>query len=153
MSVRWNGIPTCGPLAWTKARHSQAELSRAVAEGVLFNIAQYVETIERQSGITAEEIVLSGNGFREPLLAPLLATLLGRELIHPDSAGLGSLRGAAIYAWRGLGHDASPALEKLLAGAERVNPLAERVRRRSICSDSRSCGGSRGEIQGPVLGR
>jgi sugar (pentulose or hexulose) kinase len=86
----------------------------------LFNIAQYVETIERESGFTAEEIVLSGNGFRDPLLAPLLATILRRELLHPAAAGLGSLRGAAVCAWRALGHDASPALESLLAGAERV---------------------------------
>ena len=103
-----------------KQSHSPADLSRAVAEGVLFNITQYVETIERESGVTAEEIVLSGNGFREPLLAPLLATLLRRELLRPDAAGLGSLRGAAVCAWRGLGHDVSPALEALLSGAERV---------------------------------
>jgi gluconokinase len=118
-SVEWN--PNLRP-SWhgRKPGHSPAELSRAVAEGVLFNIAQYVETIERESGFTAEEIVLSGNGFRGPLLAPLLATLLRRELLHPQAAGLGSLRGAAMCAWRALGHDASPALESLLAGAERV---------------------------------
>jgi len=87
---------------------------------VLFNIAQYVETIERESGVAAEQIVLSGNGFREPILASLLATLLRRELLQPEAAGLGSLRGAAVYAWRALGHDPSPALEALLEGAKRV---------------------------------
>jgi len=103
-----------------KPGHSPAELSRAAAEGVLFNIAQYVETIERESGVAAEQIVLSGNGFREPILASLLATLLRRELLQPEAAGLGSLRGAAVYAWRALGHDPSPALEALLEGAKRV---------------------------------
>ena len=118
-SLEWN--PELKP-GWhgRKQSHSPAELSRAVAEGVLFNIAQYVETIERESGVASEEIVLSGNGFREPLLAPLLATLLEKELLQPEAAGLGSLRGAAVYSWRALGHDTSPALEALLAGAERV---------------------------------
>jgi sugar (pentulose or hexulose) kinase len=92
---------------------------------VLFNIAQYVETIERESGVTAEEIILSGNGFREPLLAPLLATLLRRELLHPNAAGLGSLRGAAVCAWRGLGHEASSSLEALLSDADRVKPVED----------------------------
>ena len=120
-SLEWN--PDLQP-SWhgRKPSHSPAELSRAVAEGVLFNIAQYVETIERESGIAAEEIILSGNGFREPLLAPVLATLLRRELLQPKDAGLGSLRGAAVYAWRGLGHDAAPAIEAMLSDAERVEP-------------------------------
>jgi gluconokinase len=98
-------------------RHSPADLSRAAAEGVLFNIAQYVETIERESGVVADDIVLSGNGFREPLLAPLLASLLGRDLLYPESAGLATLRGAAVYAWRALGHNAGPALEKGIEAA------------------------------------
>jgi gluconokinase len=123
-SLEWN--PDLRPV-WhgRTASHSPADLSRAVAEGVLFNIAQYVETIERESGVTAEEIILSGNGFREPLLAPLLATLLRRELLHPNAAGLGSLRGAAVCAWRGLGHEASSSLEALLSDADRVKPVED----------------------------
>jgi gluconokinase len=103
-------------------RHTGAELSRAVAEGVLFNIAQYVEVNERESGSSASEIVLSGNGFRDGFLQSLFASILGRELLNPDTAGLASLRGAAVYAWRALGHDASSSLEKLLASAQRVTP-------------------------------
>lgn len=114
--------------------NTPAELARAVFEGVLFNIAQYVEVIERESGVTADDVVLSGNGFRDPALARLLASLLGRELLNPDASGLGTLRGAAICAWRGLGYDASPALERLLQRAELVKPvrnegLSERFRR------------------------
>ena len=121
-SLEWN--PGLRP-RWHGRRKNQraAVLARAVVEGVLFNIAQYVETIERESGVTAEETVLSGNGFREPLLAPLLASMLGRELLQPEDAGLASLRGAAVYAWRALGHDATPALEGLLGRAKRVKPV------------------------------
>lgn len=115
-------------------RHTPVELSRAVAEGVLFNIAQYVDVIERESGIAAENLVLSGNGFREPLLAPLLASILGRELLHPESAGLATLRGAAVYAWRAIGHDARPALERELEMALRVKP-----RRDSSLADRFHC--------------
>jgi gluconokinase len=100
--------------------HTPAQLSRAVTEGVLFNIAQYVEVVERESGAVAEQIILSGNAFQEPLLAELLASLLGRELVMPESAGLATLRGAAIYAWRALGHDAAQALESEIESSARV---------------------------------
>ena len=123
-SVEWN--PDLRP-RWhgRKDAHSSAELARGVLEGVLFNIAQYLEVIERESGIKADEIVLSGNGFRESLAAPLLASLLGRELLLPDSAGLASLRGAAVTAWRALGQDVLPALEQVVQQARRVPPVLE----------------------------
>lgn len=108
-----------------KPEASAADLVRAAAEGVLFNLAQYVETIERTSGSTAEQIVLSGNGFLEPQLPPMLATVLGRELLHPEDSGMASLRGAAVYAWRALGHDASPEVERILERAPRAKPLPD----------------------------
>ena len=106
-----------------KETHTPEDLSRAVAEGVMFNIAQYVEVVERESGVVAADTVLSGNGFREPLLAQMLASVLGRELLHPPDAGLASLRGAAVYAWRALGHDAAVALEREIARAQGVKPV------------------------------
>jgi gluconokinase len=108
-----------------ETRHTPELLARAVIEGVLFNIAQYVEVIERQSGVIADDIVLSGNGFLDPLLPPLLASILGRELLHPDTAGLATLRGAAVYAWRALGHDVRPALEREIQSAARVRPVPD----------------------------
>jgi gluconokinase len=108
-----------------KETHTPAELSRAVAEGVMFNIAQYMEVVERESGISAENTVLSGNGFREPLLAQMLASVSGRELLQPPDAGLASLRGAAVCAWRAIGHDAAPALEREIQRAARVKPVMD----------------------------
>jgi gluconokinase len=102
------------------SRHTAAGLSRAVAEGVIFNLAQYAEVIQRQSGVTARQAVLSGSGFADPQLAPILAALMPAEVLLPAAAGLATLRGAAVYAWRALGHDAGPALERLLQEAERV---------------------------------
>jgi len=103
--------------------HTPAQLSRAVVEGVLFNIAQYVEVVEHESGVAAQDTVLSGNAFQDPLLAPMLASLLGRELVQPEFAGYATLRGAAIYAWRALGHDASPALEQAIARGTRIRSV------------------------------
>lgn len=120
-SLEWN--PHLKP-SWhgRTADVSSADLARAVAEGVLFNLAQYVETIERESGAAADEIVLSGNGFLESQLSSMLASVLGRELLHPEESGLASLRGAAVYAWSALGHDAAPELERILERASRVEP-------------------------------
>jgi len=116
------------------SNHTSAELQRAVMEGVLFNLAQYAEVIERCSGVRAKQIILSGNGFLDPAAAPILAALLARETLQPDASGLGTLRGAAVCAWRALGYDATPALERLLQNAVCVAPvrdsgLAERFAR------------------------
>jgi gluconokinase len=107
------------------AEHTPSDLARAAAEGVLFNLAQYVEVIEKESGVAAEDIVLSGNGFLDPLLAPILASVLRRELLHPADAGLATLRGAAVYAWRALGHDVGEALERIIEEASVVKPAAD----------------------------
>jgi sugar (pentulose or hexulose) kinase len=107
------------------ARHTAPDLARAAAEGVLFNLAQYVEVIERESGVVGGQVVLSGNGFLDPQLAPLLASLLGRELRQPADAGLATLRGAAVCAWEALGHDPSPALEPMIESAAVVKPIVD----------------------------
>jgi len=107
------------------AEHRPSDLARAAAEGVLFNLAQYVEVMEKESGVVAEQVVLSGNGFRDPMLAPMLASVLGRELLRPSDAGLATLRGAAVYAWRALGHDAGAALERMIDAAAVLKPTAD----------------------------
>jgi len=123
-SLEWN--PRMRP-AWhgRKPEHTPEELFRSVMEGVLFNLAQYVEVIEKSSGIRAEQIVLSGNGFLDPAVAPILAALVSRETLQPESSGLGTLRGTAVLAWRGLNHDATPAVERLLERAQRVVPVKD----------------------------
>jgi len=120
-SLEWNASLRPG---WHGRRsdHTSVELQHSAMEGVLFNLAQYVEVIERGSGTRAKQIVLSGNGFLNPAVAPILAALVSRETLLPDSFGLGTLRGAAVCAWRALGYDAAPAVERLLNRAIRVAP-------------------------------
>jgi len=121
-SLEWN--PDLRP-QWNgrSSRHTPDELFRAVMEGVLFNLAQYVEVIEGVSGIRANEIVLSGNGFLDPAVAPILAALVSRPTLLPEASGMGTLRGTALCAWRALGHDASASLDKILERATRVVPI------------------------------
>ena len=106
-----------------KADHTPFELQRSVMEGVLFNLAQYVEVIEKSSGVRANQIVLSGNGFLDPAVAPVLSALVSRDTLQPASSGLGTLRGVAVCAWRALGYDATPAIKRLLSDAAFVAPV------------------------------
>jgi sugar (pentulose or hexulose) kinase len=103
--------------------HTPAELQHSVLEGVLFNLAQYVGVIEKNSGVRASQFVLSGNGFLDPAVAPVLAALLSRDTLQPASSGFGTLRGAAVCAWRALGYDATPSIASLLNEAAVVAPV------------------------------
>jgi gluconokinase len=106
-----------------KTDHTSFELQRSVMEGVLFNLAQYVEVIEKSSRVRANQIVLSGNGFLDSAVAPVLSALVSRDTLQPASSGLGTLRGVAVCAWRALGYDATPAVERLLNDAAFVAPV------------------------------
>jgi sugar (pentulose or hexulose) kinase len=100
-------------------------------EGVVFNLVQYTEVIQKLSGVHADQVVLSGNGFLDPAAAPLLAALLGAETLQPPSVGLASARGAAIHAWRALGHDVTGGVQDLLNKATRIpNRPEERLSQR-----------------------
>jgi sugar (pentulose or hexulose) kinase len=90
----WHGV---------KARHTAADLSRSVLEGVIFNLAYFVEIVQNTSGQKASDIVLSGNGFRDPLAAPMLAAVLDAAVWMPSHAGLASLRGSGVCTLRAFG--------------------------------------------------
>jgi sugar (pentulose or hexulose) kinase len=121
-SLEWN--PELKPV-WhgRRSNHSPNQLRRAITEGVVFNLSQYVEVIEKVSGIRAGQMVFSGNGFLDAAVAPMLAALLNRDARQPKAAGYGTLRGAAVTAWRALGHDAVPEIERMLLRTEPVKPM------------------------------
>jgi gluconokinase len=85
------------------ARHTAVDLSRSILEGVLFNLAYFVDIIHKTSGRKAWDAVLSGNGFLHPLAAPTLAAVAGLPVWMPRKPGLASLRGAGICGLRALG--------------------------------------------------
>jgi gluconokinase len=105
-------------------RHGLSHLRQSVIEGVVFNLANYVEILENTSGIHADQIVLSGNGFLNKTAAAVIASLAPSATLFMSDPGLASLRGAAVVALRGLGHDPHVAIEQLVAEAA-VIPSSE----------------------------
>jgi gluconokinase len=96
-------------------------MKHAVREGVAFNLANYVEILQGSGEV--RQVVLSGNGFREPGIASTLAAVVKADVLQPESFGLATLRGAAMNAWRGLGRDVSKVIEDMVRDAPRVNPV------------------------------
>jgi gluconokinase len=101
-SPDWNPNLT-GSWHGVTARHAASDLARSIVEGIVFNLAHFIEIVQQASGEPAADLVLSGNGFLHPLAAPILATVTGKETWIPKTPGLGSLRGAGICALRALG--------------------------------------------------
>ena len=85
------------------ARHQRVDLSRSILEGVIFNLAHFVDIVQTTSGAAASSLILSGNGFLHPLAPPLLAAIAGIPVWMPEHTGLMSLRGAGVCALRALG--------------------------------------------------
>jgi len=100
-------------------RHTAADLWTSILEGVMFNLAHYVEIVQRTSGKTATDLVLSGNGFLDQKAAPILANVVRLATWTPTTPGLASLRGAGICALRALG-EPTPGLS-----VDRVSPLTD----------------------------
>ncbi len=97
--------------------HDIRDLRRAVVEGLAFHLAVYVEQVDRVSGLCSDTAVLSGNGFMQPALASLLASVIPQRTRIPDATGLATLRGAARCAFRGLGTSTDDAMERILREA------------------------------------
>src|SRR5262249_12803532 len=114
------------------AHHTAEHLACAVVEGVAFNPAHYVDILQRASGQQAAQLILSGNGFLNPLAAETLAAVVDAEVRLPEKQGLASLRGAAICAFHALGIDASAAMEQLVADARTISKKADRVVRERL---------------------
>jgi len=109
------------------ARHTASDLARSILEGVVFNLAHFIEIVQQTSGEKATDLVLSGNGFLHPLAAPILAAVSGIASWIPKTPGLGSLRGAGICALRALSEPV-PALE-----VDRISRLQDsKIRQRYV---------------------
>jgi len=100
-SPDWNPHLT-GSWHGLSSQHQAADLSRSILEGVIFNLAHFVEIVQKTSGKRATDLVLSGNGFLQPMSAPILAAVTGISTWMPARSGMASLRGAGICALRAL---------------------------------------------------
>ncbi|MBI4474417.1 MAG: hypothetical protein HY646_17235 [Acidobacteria bacterium] len=110
LSGAWHGL---------RAQHTSADLSRSILEGVAFNLAYFVEILRAVSRVPATTIVLSGNGFLQPLAASVLASAVDVPVWMPHDPGLATLRGGAVCALRALGK-AIPAFD-----VKKVSPLMD----------------------------
>jgi sugar (pentulose or hexulose) kinase len=100
-SPEWNPDLT-GAWHGLTAEHTAADLSRSILEGVIFNLAHFVEIVQATSAMPPSDLILSGNGFLDPLAAPILAAIDGVSVWMPEQPGLMSLRGTAVCALRAL---------------------------------------------------
>jgi xylulokinase len=88
-----------GAFIGLRLAHTRASLTRAVLEGVAFELRGALETvIERE---TAAEIICSGGGFRSALWRQIQADVLGRPVTVVDEDQHSAI-GAAWVACRGV---------------------------------------------------
>jgi xylulokinase len=76
---------------------TQAEMARAVLEGVAFAFADGLQAL-RDAGGAPREITVIGGGARSPLWARIVASALGESLLVRERAELGPAFGAARLA-------------------------------------------------------
>lgn len=87
------------------ARHTRADLIRAVIEGVSFSLKDCLDTIEGM-GLQVDSIRSSGGGARSPIWRQILADTFGKKVTTLETQE-GSAYGAAILAAVGAGAYAS----------------------------------------------
>jgi len=109
--------------------HRQADLCRAVLEGVAFAIRHLLETIEGGLPERATRMFVSGGGAKSPLWNEIKAAAAGRTVCCPANVETGTL-GAAMIAAAASG--AHPTLAAAVAGMRpafaRVEPDLDRAR-------------------------
>ncbi len=123
-------------------RHGQAELVRAVLEGVTFACCDAAQVLEALGG-APEEVILAGGGARSPLWRQIVADVFGRPvrpLQTSEQSALGAilLAGAGVglfdlattaQAWASYGEVVAPDAEHHALYAERLAAFRELYRR------------------------
>jgi gluconokinase len=105
------------------ARHTAADLSRSILEGVIFNFGYFLDIVQQASGVRATSLVLSGNGFLDPIAAPILAAITGAFVGTPERPGLMTLRGTAICGLRALGAAIPPLMTRIIEPSDDAKML------------------------------
>jgi xylulokinase len=98
--------------------HTQADLIRALLEGVALSLRAALEVI--QSLTPVQQLLATGGGAQSSLWLQILADVLGVELVAPEAAE-GAAYGAALLAM--VGAEIYPNLEAAL----QILPSAERI--------------------------
>jgi xylulokinase len=106
--------------------HTQADITRAVLEGVAFSLRAALDIVNEIAPVN--QLLATGGGARSPIWLQILANILETELIAPQ-AEEGAAYGAAILAMVGVGAypNLAAALESLPQGGEVVQAQANPV--------------------------
>lgn len=100
-SPYWDGRLR-GTMYGLTADHGFGHMSRALLEAVAYDLKTIIGLMDRKIA-TIPHILLTGGLSRSPVIPQLLADVLGREIRIPDQ-NEGSIAGAAILGFKGLGH-------------------------------------------------
>ncbi|MGH9470969.1 MAG: xylulokinase [Terriglobia bacterium] len=108
-----------GAFVGIRTHHTRAHFLRAVLEGVAFSLAQILEAVEREAGVRAPAIVISGGAARVRLWNNIKANVWGRPAIVAEHVHTGAL-GAAMLAAAGVGRFSScvAAAEEMVRSSE-----------------------------------
>jgi xylulokinase len=98
---------------------TRADLTRAVLEGVAFNLRWLLEAAERFTRTRLDPLRVLGGAARMDLWCQVVADVLDRTLERVDQPLVGGLRGAGLYAGLALG-DVRPDELRALVPVDRV---------------------------------
>ena len=123
-SPHWDAEAT-GVLMGLTLKHTQGDTARAFMEGVVYEIREMKETMER-SGAVFNELNITGGATKSPMWCQMIADILNlpiRRLIISDATVLG----AAMIAAVGVGRFSSfqEAAEHMVKLGERIEPIPE----------------------------
>lgn len=106
--------------------HTQADLVRAVLEGVALGLREALEIVNAITPV--RQLTVTGGGGRSPVWVKILADVLGTELVMPQTAE-GAAYGAALLAMVGVGAYANlESVFKLIpASSARIQPQQNSV--------------------------
>lgn len=77
----------------------RGHLYRAVLEAIAFTMADHIDAMERERGVVADGVIVTGGGAQSPLLVQIVADVLGRPVRRArvdDAAGIGAAICAAV---------------------------------------------------------
>ncbi len=113
-SPRWNANAR-GAMVGMNITTGKGELTRAVMEGVGFNLKVILEALESQHPI--EELTLIGGGAQGALWLQILSDIWQKKVVVPQFLEEATSMGAAVCAGVGVG------IYKNFSVAEKINPV------------------------------
>jgi xylulokinase len=101
--------------------HTQADLVRAVLEGVALGLREALEIVNAITSV--HQLTVTGGGGRSPVWVKILADVLGTELVMPQTEE-GAAYGAALLAMVGVGAytDLESVFKLIPGGSARIQP-------------------------------